>query len=326
MTNLEIPKKGPVTSIKIIRNHQRGLPVIVLSAIHLLKRKLFGFISLKDFGKFESVSSIKFSVLSQNHKLMREADGVCIYVQHIPKFLNSFILSKMIPGTTSAFIFARKGSERLPNKNLLKIGGKTLLEHAISAAQEQVDIEHVFVSTDSTQMAELTEQMGAQVIVRPPELATSDSPEILSWKHALAYAEKTHGRFDFFLSIPPTSPLRRKDDVDRVREAMTDKTDIVVTISELKHSPWFDLVTLGDEGRVQLFSKPPSTIHRGQDAPPVYALSTVAYLAETSYVRKMDSLWDGVVNAVTVPPERAIEIDTRLDFEWCEYLFGRTTG
>ena len=232
----------------------------------------------------------------------------------------------MISGKTSAFIFARKGSERLPNKNLLKIGGRTLLEHAISAAQEQVDIEHVFVSTDSTQMAELTEQMGAKVIVRPRELATSDSPEILSWKHALSFAEKTHGKFDFFLSIPPTSPLRRKDDVNRVRAAMTDKTDIVVTVSESKHSPWFDLVTLGQEGRAQLFSKPASPIHRGQDAPAAYALSTVAYLAKTSYVHKMDSLWDGVVTAVAVPPERAIEIDTRLDFELCEYLFGRTIG
>ena len=52
---------------------------------------------------------------------------------------------------TFAFIFARGGSKGLPNKNLLKINNKSLVNHSIDCAKESGVCEKIFVSSDDIQ-------------------------------------------------------------------------------------------------------------------------------------------------------------------------------
>ena len=61
-------------------------------------------------------------------------------------------------------------------------------------------------------------------------------------------------------------------------------------------------------------------ITRRQDAPKVYDMATVAYVVNTNFVKKFDGIFEGMVKSVVVPPERAIDIDTMLDFKIAEYL------
>ena len=51
--------------------------------------------------------------------------------------------------------------------------------------QKPVPHTNVFVSTDSQDIANVATNFGAQVIMRPPELAQDNSPELLAWCHAL---------------------------------------------------------------------------------------------------------------------------------------------
>jgi len=61
-------------------------------------------------------------------------------------------------------------------------------------------------------------------------------------------------------------------------------------------------------------------IHRRQDAPVCFDLTTIAYVARPEFVLSNAAMWDGVVTGVEIPNERAIDIDTPMDFAIARYL------
>jgi N-acylneuraminate cytidylyltransferase len=74
------------------------------------------------------------------------------------------------------------------------------------------------------------------------------------------------------------------------------------------------------DGSYGLVSSPDSLIYRRQDAPIVYDITTVCYVANPEFVLSHKSFFEGQVGAVQVPIERSIDIDTPLDFKLAEFL------
>ena len=223
---------------------------------------------------------------------------------------------------TFAFIFARGGSKGLPRKNIRKLAGKPLIAHSIDAAKEISSIKKIFVSTEDPEIASIAEQNQAVVIHRPSSLASDNSPEWLSWKHAINYAQDNFGTFQNFISLPTTSPLRNSDDITRCLSAHKRGVDFVVTTIKSQRSPWFNMVQQDDTGAIKLLirDKRNSIVNR-QTAPESYDLTTVAYVTSPNFILDNNSIWDGHVVGVQIPPERAIDIDTLLDFEIAEFLY-----
>ena len=62
---------------------------------------------------------------------------------------------------------------------------------------------------------------------------------------------------------------------------------------------------------------------RRQDAPKNYDITTVAYVSRPDYIMDAENLYDGRVKAVYVPRERAIDIDTELDFFIADAIYNR---
>ncbi len=220
-----------------------------------------------------------------------------------------------------AFIFARGGSKGLPRKNIKSLGGMPLLAHSIRLAQELPEIDRVFVSTDDAEIAYVARQVGADVLERPVSLATDEASEWLAWKHAISYVrDNLQQSFDIFLSLPATSPLRNRSDVERCLLALDLVTDVVITITPSSRSPYFNMVTKDKSGfaRVVLGS---AEFKRRQDVPPVYDITTVAYVTRPDFVMSSDRLFDGRVRAVEVPKERAIDIDDEFDFKVAKAFF-----
>lgn len=55
----------------------------------------------------------------------------------------------------------------------------------------------------------------------------------------------------------------------------------------------------------------------------MFDVTTVAYAARSEFVMQANHLFEGKVCAVTVPPERALDIDTEFDFTVAEMLLER---
>jgi len=69
-----------------------------------------------------------------------------------------------------------------------------------------------------------------------------------------------------------------------------------------------------------------AVLHRRQEAPPIFDMTTVAYAAHARFVLAAPGLFAGKVAAVIIPRERAIDIDTKFDLEMARLLAARETS
>ena len=224
--------------------------------------------------------------------------------------------------TTVAFIFARGGSKGLPGKNIRNFGDKPLIAWSIECALSVKAIDQVIVSTDSTEIADISKSYGAEVpFIRPRELATDESPEWLSWRHALEHVMGSSGALpDAMVSLPATYPLRAVSDVESCLDQFSKGgCDVVVTVSEAYRNPYFNMVKDKSDGTVTLVIED-SQVSRRQDALIIRDLATVCYVASPEFVMSHNSIFEGRVKAVNVPRERAIDIDSLLDFQIAEFM------
>lgn len=224
------------------------------------------------------------------------------------------------------FIFARGGSKGVPKKNIRKISGKPLIVHAIDIAKKLDFVNDIIVSTDCKEIAKLSEKYGAKVpFLRPKYLSDDTSSELDAWKHAIIMYEKIFNKkIDTFISLPPTAPLRSINDVAKCYKLYKDQScELVVTVKNSKNNPYFNMIEIGENGFGKIVSKS-EKIHRRQDAPKVYDMTTVAYVGNKNYILNTNHLLDGKFNFIVVPDERAIDIDSQLDFELAELLLSKS--
>lgn len=220
-----------------------------------------------------------------------------------------------------AFIFARGGSKGLPGKNIKHLAGKPLLQYSIETAQNSPSIDKVFVSTDDDDIAKVALEYGAILIKRPKELATDTSPEWLSWRHAVTWAEDNYGQFDGFVSLPATSPLRSVEDVEAAIEKQNNvAADICISVTPASRSPYFNMVKETEDGFIDLVNKSESSVSRRQDAPEVFDITTVVYATTPEFVLNHSGLFTGKVTSIVVPKVRAVDIDDIYDFRMAEAI------
>lgn len=231
-------------------------------------------------------------------------------------------------GIVLAVIPARGGSKGVPRKNIRPLAGKPLIAYAIETALASKLIDRVVVSTDDTEIAHIARRYGAEVpFMRPRDLAKDDSPEWLTWQHAIRTLKEMEGslRIEVFVCVPPTSPLRAVEDIDDcIRALLKADADVVITIRAAERNPYFNMVALDAAGYARVVVAPRGKLFRRQDAPPVYDMTTVAYAARPEFVLNASSIFEGKVRAVEVPAERALDIDTDLDFKFAEFLLSQS--
>jgi len=220
-----------------------------------------------------------------------------------------------------AFIFARGGSKGLPGKNIKPLAGKPLIQYSIEIAKESPSIDKVFVSTDDAAIADIARQAGAIIIERPAELASDTSPEWLSWRHGIEWVENHYGKFKYFVSLPATSPLRNVSDVEgAITKLESSLADICISVTPASRSPYFNMVKVLDDETCELVIKPEGALTRRQDAPDVFDITTVVYVAQPIFIQNNDNLFSGKVTSVVIPKDRAVDIDDIYDFKLAEAI------
>jgi len=221
-------------------------------------------------------------------------------------------------------VFARGGSKGIPGKNIKLLNSKPLIAYAIECAKAVKGIDAVIVSTDDAAIADTAKKFGAEVpFMRPAELATDSAPEILAWKHAIETYGKLKGKaVDILVSVPATSPLRTPEDVSQCLDALLDSdADGVIVVSQAHRNPYFNMVKLDDKGWASLVI--PGQAGTRQSAPQVFDVTTVAYAVRADLIRQGKRIFDGKLKVVKVPAERALDIDTPLDWDLAEFLLKR---
>lgn len=224
---------------------------------------------------------------------------------------------------TVGLVCARSGSKGVPSKNLRPLGGESLLARAIRQARSLGTLHRLLVSTDSEEIAAVARDAGAEVpFLRPADLARDDSAEWLVWRHALQFLKDSEGRLpDALLVVPTTAPLRSVEDLQAcLAEFERGDADVVITVTDAHRNPYFNMVKTLADGTVMPVIASTAGPSRRQDAPQVYDMTTVAYVARPEFVMAHAGLFEGRVRPIYVPAERALDIDTLLDLRIAEFL------
>jgi N-acylneuraminate cytidylyltransferase len=221
----------------------------------------------------------------------------------------------------TCFIFARGGSKGLPNKNIRPLLGKPLIQWTIETACAVPEISRIIVSTDSLEIAEVAVSCGAEVpFIRPDYLASDTAAELDAWRHALTFLRDEESAMpSMMVSLPVTAPLRAVEDVSNAIQLFcSTDSDLVVAVSEAQRNPYFNMLVKEHD----LFKLGNTSVYvsQRQDAPDYYDLSTVVYVAGTSFVLDCYRILDGKTRAILIPKERAVDIDDLNDFRFAELL------
>lgn len=230
-------------------------------------------------------------------------------------------------GKTIATICARGGSKGLPRKNVLPFAGKPLIAHSIEQALACPLIEAVYVSTDDDEIADVSRHYGAQVPYRrPAELASDQAAKIPAIEHLVSHLEQQGERIDTVVDLQPTSPLRSHADM-MAAIGQAGQADLIVTVTEPSHNPYYSLVEAGPDGTLHV-SKPSDPLVRRQDMPSAWGLNGSIYVwrraALVQAVRH--GFWSVTILPSVMPRERSVDIDDAFDFELAQWLYRREHG
>ena len=136
----------------------------------------------------------------------------------------------MILGVTPA----RGGSKSIPGKNIREICGKPLIAWTIEAAKKSRLLDRYVVSTEDKEIAEISKQYGAEVIDRPPELATDEATTPSVLQDVLKKIDA-----DVVVLLQCTSPVRDDGLIDYcIRRFLETKADSLATGFICKEYEW----------------------------------------------------------------------------------------
>lgn len=139
-----------------------------------------------------------------------------------------------------AFIPARSGSKRLPNKNIRPLGGHPMLAYSVCAAIDSGVFDSVICATDSELYADVARHYGAEVpFLRAAEISGDKSPDI-EWVVWMLNKLRESGReFEIFSILRPTSPFRLPETIRRAWSLFTEdpRADSLRAIEKCKQHP-----------------------------------------------------------------------------------------
>ena len=228
-----------------------------------------------------------------------------------------------------ATICCRGGSKGVPGKNIKLLKGKPLIAHTIEAAKGSSLIDELIISTDDEEIAAVAKQYGANVpFMRPNDLATDTASKWPVFIHAVeAYERLTGKTVEYLVDLDVTVPLKTAQDIDgAIRLAMNNTdTDVVITGYEPERNPYFNMMEVKENGFAEIVKMGEKPIVRRQDAPQVYSLTPAAYVVRKSALYEFEHWSKAKCRIHPIPRERAIDIDTDIDFKIVEFLMENNT-
>ena len=217
---------------------------------------------------------------------------------------------------TIAVIPARGGSKRLPNKNILSLGGMPLLVHSILFAQKNSDIiDDIYVSTDDEAIKNIALQYGTKVIDRPENLSGDFEPTVTALKHVL---ESLDFVVENVILLQPTNPLREDNllrDAFGIYQKQNCESLFTVSRNDQKLGKIANNVFVPFNYEIG---------QRSQDLEPLYFENGLLYISkaklileniiisESAFPYKVDSIFG------------KLDIDLQDDLEYAEYLLKKS--
>ena len=216
---------------------------------------------------------------------------------------------------------ARGGSKGIPRKNIKPLAGTPLIHYSIAVARALADDNHIIVTTDDEEIAQVARETGLPVpYMRPAHLATDTAGSREVILDAMDYADAMGIEYDNVVLLQPTSPLRTAEDVENALKLYSSQVDMVVSVVEANANPYYNCFETDVTTGYLHVSKGDGNITRRQDAPRVWEYNGAVYVINPQSLRAMSMGEFTRKVPCEMPRERSIDLDTPMDWAIAEVV------
>ena len=219
-----------------------------------------------------------------------------------------------------AIITARGGSKRIPKMNIREFCGKPILAYSIEAALESGLFDHVMVSTDSEEIAEIARKYGAEVPFFRSETTSGDfatTNDVLA--EVLEEYEKRGMHFDVACCIYPTAPFVTAEKLKTaVAQLESSDADTLIPVVSFSYPPQRAMVV---ENERLVFKYPEYLDSRSQDLQSHYHDVGQFYVFRTDRFAVNKKLMVGDILPFIVSELEVQDIDNLTDWKIAEMKY-----
>jgi N-acylneuraminate cytidylyltransferase len=220
-----------------------------------------------------------------------------------------------------AVIPARGGSKRIPRKNIKVFGDKPMIAWSIEVAIASRLFDHVIVSTDDAEIADVSKAHGAIVpFMRPAELSDDHTETSAVVAHAINWWQSQIATPELVCCIYATAPFISAVDLQRGMKLLTEtSSDFAFSVTSYTF-PIQRALKLTKSDRVEMF-QPECFKMRSQDLEEAYHDAGQFYWGRPEAWLSEKPVFTLDSSAVILPSYRVQDIDTLEDWARAELMF-----
>ena len=222
---------------------------------------------------------------------------------------------------------ARGGSKSVPRKNIRPILGIPLIGYTTAEALLSRFITRFIVSTDDEEIRQVALKYGAEApFLRPAEFSTDTASSVGALQHAVNWVEQEEGvRYDYIIELMCTNPMKTVEDIDSCIEKLIQTgADSVIAVHRIEDHHPIRIKKIIDD-RIVDFCLPEKAETRRQDLKPdAYVRSGSIYALRRDHLMEDGRRYGSIESRPYIlPDERAVNVDTEIDFLIAENLLQR---
>ncbi len=222
-----------------------------------------------------------------------------------------------------AVVTARGGSKGLPGKNIKILNGKPLIVWTIEQIKASELIDHFVISTDSAEIAGICEKHGAKVPeLRPDYLATDEASSMDVLEYTIKNEEEKGNIYDYVMLLEPTSPLRKKGDLDNIIRLAGDNADRdgVISVGEVQLEHPMIVKKISDIGTIIPYTSKALCAYQRQQYDEALFPYGVGYMIKIPVLKKEHTIYTSNMIPYYIERWQNYEIDDIYDFKCVETI------
>ena len=222
-------------------------------------------------------------------------------------------------------VTASSGSKGVKHKNIRDLAGKPLMAYCIEAAKKAHLLDRVILTTDTEQYAAIGRQYGAETPFLRPPMLSHDIPSERVVLHAVHWLESHKYPVKVAVTLQPTTPLVRPEDIDGCVKMLLDhEAESAITVTEARTSPLWMFYRYEDGG-MEPYVAGDMSGKRGirQQLKTLYRPNGAAYATDRDYLLRKHRIIGDRCYGVVMPELLSYDIDTEADFAVLEAIMGK---
>ncbi len=218
-----------------------------------------------------------------------------------------------------AIIPARGGSKGIPNKNIIQLSGKPLMNWTIEACLQSSFVSRVIVSSDDEDILETAIAAGSEALTRPLNLASDEALTVPVISHVIESLGEQLIGIRYIVLMQPTSPLRTASHLNSAfQKLLTSNASSLISVVKPNHSPLKSFLV--NDSYLKGIVNDEYPFMGRQDLPATYQANGAIYIVDIDEFQMKKSLLTEKCIPFEMDANSSIDIDNYSDLKLAEEI------